>query len=318
MGPDLLPEDVFEYFSVLTNYATAKYENLLQQFEDNEHHIETLAKFKSNNNIPPFLSLQAPKIRFFPEAETKELEFSLQKRKETFGREMLQELLDKRLQMRNNLARSVEPLKDELQKFAVEKWLEAQANDWNAWDRLYPSFGLVKQKDKRYKFKIPISTVIFRTALTKCKSDVSNRFEQRRKVKAEKARKRIHEQKLRKEIMETTNALPLEVAEKSIEQRVQDIVQPLVTDIKFMKEQLLGNQNAPMMKGTLGATNMPAQENACGTFNRKITKHQEKLKITITNDLTQQKKNVEDRAQKQERQQNEKGLKTMFKKRYKY
>ena len=161
------------------------------------------------------------------------------------------------------------------------------------------------------------STVIFRTALTKCKSDVSNRLEQRRRVKAEKARKRIEEQKLRKEIMETANALPLEVAEKSIEQRVQDIVQPLVNDITLMKEQLRGNENAPMMKGTLGATKLPAKVNTCGAFNRKIIKHHEKLKITITNDLTQHKKSVEDRAQKQGWQQNEKGRKTTFKKRYK-
>ena len=102
---------------------------------------------------------------------------------------MLQEFLDKRLQMRDNLVRSVEPLKDELQSFAVEKWLEAQANDWNAWDQLHPSVGIVKQKDKKYKFSIPISIVIFRAALAKCKSDVSNRFEQRRKVKAEKSEK---------------------------------------------------------------------------------------------------------------------------------
>jgi len=318
VGPYVIPEEFFDYFSVLTNFATAKYEDLLQQFEDNEHHIETLAKFKSNNSFPPFLLMQSPKIRFFPEAETKELENSLQKRKETLGREMLQEFLDKRLQMRNNLVRSVEPLKDELQNFAVEKWLEAQANDWNAWDQLYPSVGIVKQKDKKYKFSIPISTVIFRAALAKCKSDVSNRFEQRRKVKAEKARKKIKEQKLRREIMEKTNALPLEEAEKSIEQRVQDIVQPLITDIKLMKEQMLRNQNAPKMEGTLRETNMLGNQNAFGTFNRKITKNQETLKITKTNDRNQYKKSVEDRAQKQGGQQNERGRKTMFKKRHKY
>ena len=133
--------------------------------------------------------------------------------------------------------------------------------------------------------------------------------------------------------MEKTNALPLEEAEKSIEQRVQDIVQPLITDIKLMKEQMLrnqnapkmkgalgetnmlGNQSAPMMKGTLGATNMPAKY---GTFNRKITKNQETLKITITNDRNQYKKRVEDQAQKQGGQQNERGRKAMFKKRHKY
>jgi hypothetical protein len=81
---------------------------------------------------------------------------------------------------------------------------------------------------------------------------------------------------------------------------------------------ILGNQSAPMMKGTLGATNMPAKENAYGTFNRKITKNQETLKITITNDRSQYKKRVEDRAQKQGGQQNERGHKTMFKKRHKY
>ena len=65
----------FEFIFSSHHLATVKDEDLLLHFEDNEHHIDKLAKFKSNNNLPLFFLLKTSQVQLFSAESKKAREF---------------------------------------------------------------------------------------------------------------------------------------------------------------------------------------------------------------------------------------------------
>ena len=53
------------------------------------------------------------------------------------------------------------------------------------------------------------------------------------------------ERKLRNTALAKASALPHQEAKQSIQQRMQDMIEPLITEVRERKEQLQGNWSAP-------------------------------------------------------------------------
>ena len=121
--------------------------------------------------------------------------------------------------------------------------MESQGEGWNGWDHLYRVTAEVQQGNDLIRVPVPISSTTFRIAMKQCRFKVSTLMETKRLEKAEEIKRQRKEQKLRKAALAQVSALPRPEAEKSIERRIKDIMQPLVAEIGSIKEQL--QQNPP-------------------------------------------------------------------------
>jgi hypothetical protein len=119
--------------------------------------------------------------------------------------------------------------------------MEAQGEGWNGWDHLYRVTAEVQQGDDLLRVLVPISSVTFRIAMKQCRFKVSTLMETKRLEKAEEIKRMRKEQKLRRAALAQVSALPRPEAEKTIERRIEDMMQPLVAKLGSIEEQLKQN-----------------------------------------------------------------------------
>ena len=85
-------------------------------------------------------------------------------------------------------------------------------------------------------------------------------METKRLERTQEAAKRKKEQRQRKQALNEASALPRQEAEKSMQRRVQDMMQPLIADVREIKEQLQGNRSAPVAADAGGASTKSAKK----------------------------------------------------------
>ena len=78
---------------------------------------------------------------------------------------MLECTLKERYLLRAKLCHQAEKLIEEVKLEAMTKWMEAQGDEWNGWDHLFPVSAVVTQEDWLVRLKVPLSSNVFRTAL---------------------------------------------------------------------------------------------------------------------------------------------------------
>ena len=237
-GPNVLPAEIIEYFSEVVELASEQFADLQKQVDDNEHHTKVLERALENGKPPNFLMLNAPKVRFFPDEPAESLQRSYQKILDEASLAMLKCTLSERHLLRAKLCREAEKLLEDVEKDATTKWMEAQGEGWNGWDHLYRVTAEIQQGDELIRVAVPISATTFRIAMKQCRFKVSTLMETKRLEKAEETKRMRKEQKLRRAALAQVSALPRPEAEKSIERRIEDMMQPLVAEIGSIKEQL--------------------------------------------------------------------------------
>ena len=67
----------------------------------------------------------------------------------------------------------------------MTKWMEAQGDEWNGWDHLYPVSAEVTQEDRLVRLRVPLSSSAFLIALRECRSKVSTLMEAKRLERAQ-------------------------------------------------------------------------------------------------------------------------------------
>lgn len=244
-GPNEIPESIFLCFEETVEFARGKVASVQHRLRENEHHTEVLSRAKANGKIPRFLQLEVPRVCYFEEESRKSIENTLRQKLEKASTEMLDCILNERNQLKEKLIQEAEQLSDELRTYAMEKWMEFQ-DSWNGWDHLYPVEGIFRNSENGSQVcrLIPLSTVVFRTAMEVCRTLVSTHGEAKRLEKAEITRSRKTEDRLRKEALAKVSAAPRQEAEKSIEQRMQDLLQPISTRLGKIEEKLEGNPSS--------------------------------------------------------------------------
>jgi len=253
VGPNLLPEAIIRYYSELVESASSKFADLQQKLDDNEHHIKVLLKARVNGKPPNFLMLKTPEVKLFPADSTEALQRSFREILNRAAQEMLECTLKERYLLRAKLCREAEQLIEDVKLEAMTKWMEAQGDEWNGWDHLYPVTAEVTQEDRLVRVKVPLSSNVFRIALKECRSKVSTLMETKRLERTQEAANRRKEQRLRRQALAEASALPRQEAEQSILRQVQDIMQPLEVEVHEIKKQLQGNRSAPMEADAGGA-----------------------------------------------------------------
>ena len=153
-------------------------------------------------------------------------------------------MIEERSQLRTKFVEEAEQLSSEIQEFAMNLWMEQGL--WNAWDKLYPVKAIVKQTHGRRETLItPLYTIVFRTAMFVTRERVSAQAEAARNEQAENARTLKKEQSIRRELLAHVSAAPREDAEKSIEQRMRETIQPFSTRLMRLEKLLEGNPSMP-------------------------------------------------------------------------
>ena len=185
--------------------------------DDNEHHIKVLDKARENGKPPNFLILTTSDVRLFQDKSTAALQQSFRKILDRAAQEMLECTLKERHLLRAKLCREAEQLIEDVEKEAMTKWMEAQGDEWNGWDHLYPVTAEVKQGEALVRVKVPLSSNVFRIALKECRSKVSTLIETKRIERTQEAANRKRERKLRTAALAKASALPRQEAEKSIQ-----------------------------------------------------------------------------------------------------
>lgn len=244
-GLSAVPDSVLRCFNAIVGLATEKIAKLQQRLKDNEHHLGTASKAKAGDKIPSWLKLEVPRINFFENDIKTGIEVKFRQRLNACSRELLDLILEERMQLQLKLVEEAERLSDELKEEAMQLWMEQ--GHWNAWDKLYPVQAVARQDDGRGEeiIKIPLSTVVFFSAMYVSRGRASAQSEAAREEQAEKARSRKKEQSLRREVLAHVSAATREDAEKSIEQRMRDIIQPLSTRLGKLESALEGNPSIP-------------------------------------------------------------------------
>ena len=93
---------------------------------------------------------------------------------------MLECSLKERHLLRAKLCREAEQLIEDVEKEAMTKWIEAQEDEWNGWDHLYPVTAEVKRGKEFILVKVQLSSNVIRIALKECRSKISTLIETRR------------------------------------------------------------------------------------------------------------------------------------------
>ena len=296
-GPDQLPPAIIQYFEEIVDFASNKFADLRQQLSHNEHHYSVLKRAKDEGKLPHFLQLKSLEVKFFPEDEAADLHQQYRKILDEAATQMLNSTLRKRESLGKKLRQRAEDLIEEVEKEAMSKWIEAQGTQeqaWNRWDHLFRVTAIVKRDEHHTNCVIPLSSVVFRTALRSCRSKVSLIMETKRQRKTEMETARRNEEKTRRSALAQASSLPRQEAEKRIERRFEDLLQPLRSDIQSIMEHLQKNEDAPAAADADGAATGSAMKS------RKRTHRQEKKADASSESKTRRKKKLKLAAGAQE------------------
>jgi len=259
-GQDQVPPTIIQYYKDIVDFASNKFAKVQQQLITNEYHLNVLTKARDEGKLPVFLKMNPIKVRYFPEEQTASLTQKYQKALDEASAKMLDYTLEERQSYGAKLCEEAEKLSDEVEKEAVTKWMEAQESSWNRWDHLYSVTANVKKQgsNELERIKVPLSTCAFSTAMIKCRKTVSTLLEENRQKKArEEAEKRKEEKKRRAAVAQATS-LPRQEAEKRIEQKMDDKLQPVLDRLNSMEELLRKNRGAPTAADQDGAATTSA------------------------------------------------------------
>ena len=93
----------------------------------------------------------------------------------------------------------------------------------------------------------------------KCRSKVSTILEARRQKRAEEGTARKKEEQARRATLAQVSALPRQETQQRIEQRFEDMLKPVLADIRSLKEQIQINGVASAAADAGGATKQSAE-----------------------------------------------------------
>ncbi len=105
--------------------------------------------------------------------------------------------------------------------------------NYNRWDHVFPVYAF---RDGT-RIPVPLSVVIFSTAMKECQAKVSRILEQDMQEKTELIQARRRENEKRKEALRTASSLPHQEAEMSLVKQMEKWIAPIAEDVRKLKEQ---------------------------------------------------------------------------------
>jgi hypothetical protein len=237
---DNLIQPIMVYFNDVVETATKKFADLRRRLQLNKHHLEVLRKMKSNGKIPRYLKLETPRIKaeLFSDEVTAELTTKYQTTLKQASEDLLDLTIEARLNSDAKLRQEADQILEDVRTYAMQKWMEAQhvgalEANYNRWDHVFPVYAV---RDDT-KISVPLSAVIFRTAMKECQAKVSRVLEQDLQERTERAQARRRENEKRKEVLRTASSIPHQEATRSLVKQMEKLIAPLKEEIRQLKEQ---------------------------------------------------------------------------------
>ena len=131
----------------------------------------------------------------------------------------------------------------------MTKWMESRGTTWNRWDHLYKVKAYAKVDGQFKRIDIPLSSCVFRTVMKKCRTKVRTQLEESRQSKCRK----MQREKARRASVNEATSLPRQEADKRIEDKMDEKLQPLLEKVRSLQEQLRKNGAAPTAADQDGA-----------------------------------------------------------------
>jgi hypothetical protein len=237
---DNLIQPIMVYFNDVVETATKKFADLRRRLQLNKHHLEVLRKMKSNGKIPRYLKLETPRIKaeLFSDEVTAELTTKYQTTLKQASEDLLDHTIEARLNLDAKLRQEADQILEDVRTYDMQKWMEAQhvgalEANYNRWDHVFPVYAV---RDDT-KISVPLSAVIFRTAMKECQAKVSRVLEQDLQERTERAQARRRENEKRKEVLRTASSIPHQEATSSLVKQMEKLIAPLKEEIRQLKEQ---------------------------------------------------------------------------------
>jgi hypothetical protein len=237
---DNLIQPIMVYFNDVVETATKKFADLRRRLQLNKHHLEVLRKMKSNGKIPRYLKLETPRIKaeLFSDEVTAELTTKYQTTLKQASEDLLDLTIEARLNSDAKLRQEADQILEDVRTYAMQKWMEAQhvgalEANYNRWDHVFPVYAV---RDDT-KISVPLSAVIFRTAMKECQAKVSRVLEQDLQERTGRAQARRRENEKRKEVLRTASSIPHQEATSSLVKQMEKLIAPLKEEIRQLKEQ---------------------------------------------------------------------------------
>jgi hypothetical protein len=237
---DNLIQPIMVYFNDVVETATKKFADLRRRLQLNKHHLEVLRKMKSNGKIPRYVKLETPRMKaeLFSDEVTAELTTKYQTTLKQASEDLLDLTIEARLNSDAKLRQEADQILEDVRTYAMQKWMEAQhvgalEANYNRWDHVFPVYAV---RDDT-KISVPLSAVIFRTAMKECQAKVSRVLEQDLQERTERAQARRRENEKRKEVLRTASSIPHQEATSSLVKQMEKLIAPLKEEIRQLKEQ---------------------------------------------------------------------------------
>ena len=242
---DNLIQPIMVYYNDVMEMATNMYADLRRRFQLNKHHLEVLRKMKSNGKIPRYLILETPKIRsdLFSVEVAEELRTTYHATLKQASEVLLELTIEARVNTDAKLRQEADKIIEDVRHSAMQKWMEAQhvgalEANYNRWDHVFSVYAV----HDGTKTPVPLSAVIFRTAMKECQAKVSRLLEHDMQEKTEQIQARRRENEKRKEVLRSASSLPHREAEISLVKQMEKLIAPIAEDVRKLKEQ--GNMHA--------------------------------------------------------------------------
>lgn len=263
---DHLIQPIMVYFQEVVSSATELFADHQKRYSRNKHHLEVLLRAKDSKRVPRFLQLETPEINstFSPD-EAATLKTDFRQVLDKASEELLALTIKARETIDAELRREAAKIVEDVRQSAMNRWIEAQISDdctFNRWDNIFPVMFYNGARDADPPaFLIPLSAVIFRTAMKECQSKVSLALETELQRKTEEHALRRREMDKRRQAQSEASALPPREAEKSLEKRLKEIIAPYVAEVRTLKAGLQKNEGALRRADPPRAHERSAQEN---------------------------------------------------------
>lgn len=244
---DHLIQPIMAYYKDVVSSTQKLLAEHKKKFNSNLHHWNVLLSSRASKKVPKFLMMDAPVLKpeLFPDGDISNLKTEFRSILDKAAELMVEATIQEREKIDARLRREAVELLGVVRESAMKKWMDAQRSidcTFNRWDLIFPVEMWNSTTSSRQA--IPISSVIFRTAMKACQSNICRERETELQQKSDAQNALQREKDKRRQAQSKASSLPPREAEKSLDKRMEEKLAPMRDDLREIKAMLQSNVQA--------------------------------------------------------------------------
>ena len=248
---DHLIQPIMAYYKDIVSSTQKLFAKHKKKFNSNLHHWNVLLSARASKKVPKFLQMDTPvlKTELFPDGNISNLKTEFRTILDKAAESMVDATIQEREKIDAKLRREAVELVDVVRESAMKKWMDAQRSmdcTFNRWDLIFPV--VIWNSTTNARQAIPISSVIFRTAMKECQSNICRERETELQQKTDAQNALQREKDKRSQAQSKASSLPPKEAEKSLDKRMEAKLAPMREDLREIKAMLLSRSNVQALE----------------------------------------------------------------------